>query len=174
VARCFPKPDGEHRFGNNVARSSSRYVTTALPVPSAILLSRARRIDPALGIVSPFVRPPREILPGRTFRRLVTPPLHSSFRDPRRSSLAAAPSPFLSRDTHLAPCESTDASRREILMTSRSPRDYLWLRDRRHRSLNFDPVRFISSKCLSIEEHRSGECRNNRSTRYLGLLAPCG
>jgi len=150
VARCFPKPDGEHRFGNNVARSSSRYVTTVLPVPSAILLSRARRIDPALGIVSPFVRPRREILPGRTFRRLVTPPLHSSFRDPRRSSLAAAASsPFLSRDTHLAPCESESmrdlndiAIPAGLFMVARSPASIAQFRSRRRsRSRSFHIVR---------------------------------
>lgn len=63
----FPQArPGEHRFGNNVPGPSlgnvSRNVTGS--VLSAILFSRARRIDPALGIVSPFVRPRREILPG--------------------------------------------------------------------------------------------------------------
>lgn len=64
---------------------------------SAILsLSRARRIDPALGIVSPFVRPRREILPGRTFRRLVTPPpppIVPTFIPPRRAARSSRSSP---------------------------------------------------------------------------------
>ena len=72
----------------------------SLVLPSAILFSRARRIDPALGIVSPFVRPRREILPGRTFRRLVTPPPLITPR-PQRSSLAV-PGFFKTRTLHRA------------------------------------------------------------------------
>lgn len=86
----FPQArPGEHRFGNNVPGpsllSNVSCNVTGL-VLSAILFSRARRIDPALGIVSPFVRPRREILPGWTFRRLVTSP---------------PPPPILSPDVHL-------------------------------------------------------------------------
>lgn len=80
----------------------------SLVLPSAILFSRARRIDLALGIVSPFVRPRREILPGRTFRRLVTPPPLITPR-PQRSSLAVAlPGFFETRTLHRA---SIDARR---------------------------------------------------------------
>ena len=80
VARCFPNLFGEHRFNNNVALLAPRNLlglslslSLRLSRPPCPWSSRPRRIDPALGIVSLFVRPRREILPGRTFRRLVTP-----------------------------------------------------------------------------------------------------
>ena len=135
VARCFPKPNGEHRFGNNVGRSTRRLSCNVTSVawssrPRSSSLERGESILPSA--LCPLLSDHAAKYCRGELSVDSWPHLRSSHPGPN-----VHPSPFPVSSRH-APYTVRASTCDEILMTPRFLWDYLWLRDPTTRSLNLD------------------------------------